>query len=244
MFYGDYHTHTIYSHGKGSVEDNVRAAEKKGLKAIAITDHGISGYPDNLNPEDFESFMADVAESRRLHPDIKVLAGVETNLISCDGDVDLPHSFSERLDLVVCGFHFARVPSRLTDFFDFWLPNMMPLVRSGAKRIARNTDAYIRAMERYRIGVISHPLRSCKVDLKVLGEAAARLGVYMELNGKSMCMSADDLRTLAETGCKFICSSDAHESERVGDFSAADKFVAAGLDLSLIVNYNGEPSFR
>ena len=28
MFYGDYHTHTIYSHGKGSVEDNVLAAEK------------------------------------------------------------------------------------------------------------------------------------------------------------------------------------------------------------------------
>ena len=36
----DYHTHTTFSHGKGSIEDNVKEAVKKGLKAIAITDHG------------------------------------------------------------------------------------------------------------------------------------------------------------------------------------------------------------
>ena len=36
----DLHTHTTYSHGKGSVEDNVRAAMNKGLGYIAISDHG------------------------------------------------------------------------------------------------------------------------------------------------------------------------------------------------------------
>lgn len=37
---GDYHTHTVFSHGHGSIEDNVKAAIKMGLKEIAITDHG------------------------------------------------------------------------------------------------------------------------------------------------------------------------------------------------------------
>ena len=36
----DYHTHTTFSHGKGSIEDNVKVAISKGLKALAISDHG------------------------------------------------------------------------------------------------------------------------------------------------------------------------------------------------------------
>ena len=36
---GDYHTHTVYSHGFGSVEENVKQAENLGLKEIAITEH-------------------------------------------------------------------------------------------------------------------------------------------------------------------------------------------------------------
>ena len=35
----DYHTHTTYSHGTGSVEDNVKIAIEKGFDYIAITDH-------------------------------------------------------------------------------------------------------------------------------------------------------------------------------------------------------------
>ena len=35
----DLHTHTFYSHGTGSVRENVIAAIKHGLKRVAITEH-------------------------------------------------------------------------------------------------------------------------------------------------------------------------------------------------------------
>ena len=38
--WGDYHTHTSYSHGRGTVGDMVLAAKDRGLKEVAITDHG------------------------------------------------------------------------------------------------------------------------------------------------------------------------------------------------------------
>ena len=49
-FFGDYHTHTIYSrkpyifynHAKGSIEDNIIEAKNVGLKELAISDHGFS----------------------------------------------------------------------------------------------------------------------------------------------------------------------------------------------------------
>ena len=38
--YYDIHTHTTYSHGKGSIEDNAAAAVAAGLKILGISDHG------------------------------------------------------------------------------------------------------------------------------------------------------------------------------------------------------------
>lgn len=242
-FWGDYHTHTVYSHGKGTVEDNVRAARDLGLKAIAITDHGICGYPQNMHPIDFEPFLVEIERCRELYPDMQILAGVEANLISQRGELDMPSNAEDKLDIILCGYHTIRIPDKISAMFKMWMPNMMPTKRRSARR-AKNTDSYIRAMQDYRVSVIAHPLRQFPCDLKALGEAAKTYGVYIELNGKNCMFTPEDFDTLGKTGCEFICSSDAHDVSRIGDFSAVEKFEAAGLDKSLIANWERFPTLR
>lgn len=41
----DYHTHTVYSHGKGSIEDNVKVAISKGIKKLVFQTMGIKTLP-------------------------------------------------------------------------------------------------------------------------------------------------------------------------------------------------------
>ena len=53
----DYHTHTTYSHGKGSIEDNVKAAVDAGLSALAFTDHGPGHLSYAVNRENLRVML-------------------------------------------------------------------------------------------------------------------------------------------------------------------------------------------
>ena len=56
----DLHTHTTYSHGKGSVGDNVKVALDKGLEYIAISDHGPGHIFYGMNRQDFPNLKKDI----------------------------------------------------------------------------------------------------------------------------------------------------------------------------------------
>ncbi len=104
--YADYHTHTCYSHGQGTVEENVMAARKKVLREIAITDHG----PRHLfigikSKQSFDRMRLEVAACQKKYPDINVLLGVEANIISQEGDIDVSEDILPCLDLILVGYH-------------------------------------------------------------------------------------------------------------------------------------------
>jgi len=103
----DYHTHTKYSrhnHGKSSVEENVRVAYERGLNQIAITDHGFNQKTFGVRRKDIPQVKKDIEDAKEMYP-IDVLLGVEANLISSNGDIDIVEEDYENLDIVLCGFH-------------------------------------------------------------------------------------------------------------------------------------------
>lgn len=59
-FYGDYHTHSVYSDGRAKISDAALYAGKIGLKELAITDHGFANVTLSLTEKKFEKEIIDV----------------------------------------------------------------------------------------------------------------------------------------------------------------------------------------
>ena len=114
----DYHTHTIHSHGTGTVLDNLKAAAAKGLKEVAISDHG----PANLfgigtkGIDTFRQIRAEMEAAAQLVPNVRGLLGVEANILSVDGRLDISEEDLEIFDVVQrdCIFWLIPVPKGRT----------------------------------------------------------------------------------------------------------------------------------
>lgn len=240
-FWGDYHTHTVYSHGKGSIEDNVRHAAQIGLKEIAITDHGFSHGVFGMRRKDLARMQVQIWSLKQKYPQVRVYLGTEANLLSRDGHIDVTKADKFKLQLTVCGYHkFVRTTH---DWFRFFLPNNLGL--STRKQIARNTDAYIKALAHNEIDILSHPGNYCLCDTRAVAQACKHFGTYFELNGKRIFLTDEMLAEAAAQGCEFVCDSDAHTPDRVGDFSVAlARIERVGIPLSQIANYMRFPTFR
>ncbi len=72
----DLHTHTTFSHGKGSIEDNVKVAIEKGLKAIAITDHGPGHLTYGIKREAIPIMRKQIDLLSKKYTEIKIYLGV------------------------------------------------------------------------------------------------------------------------------------------------------------------------
>lgn len=244
--WGDYHTHTVYSrmhHGKGTVEQNVAAAVNRGLKEIGLSDHGLRHRTYGLKESAFSSFMADIRAATIKYPQIKVYASNESDIISERGDIDMTDKVLKRLDYLIMGYHKIVRPRSIKDFWNFFMPNYIS--KDNPVQKSKNTDAYVKALINNKIDIISHPLRDCPIDLYTVGTVAAKLGVYIELNGKRVDMTAKQINMLADLGCEFILSSDAHSPKRVGDVAVGlEAAKAAGLPMEKIANWDRLPTFR
>ncbi len=240
-FWGDYHTHTVYSHGKGSIEDSVLKAAKLGLRELAITEHGFNHLCYNLRRGELAKMREQAEMLAEKYPQVKLYIGVEANILSPNGKIDVREADKPKLDLTVCGYH--KLVRAFPASLQYFLPNNIGL--SGAKTIARNTAAYLSALEKNEIDILSHPGNSCKCDVREVARACKYFGTYFELNGKRIALSDEELAAAAEEGCEFIASSDAHEPRRVGDFSLPVKRIEKlGIPLSRLANYERLPLFR
>lgn len=246
----DYHTHTPYSHGKNTVEENALAAKAKNLTAIGITDHGFSHLAFGLKRKKVAALKAD-CRSAEQKTGVRVLVGMEANIRGVSGLTDITEKEYDDFDLFIAGKHVMVAYQTFGDFRRYFLGNFIADKFKKGKNVSQklidyNTSAYINAIKNNPIDIISHLGYLCPCDVTEVAKCARDYGTYIELNSKKTHFTDEELFFVAQTGVRFVIDSDAHSSSRVGDTRLVEEQLSrVGFDFSKIDNIDGRlPSFR
>jgi len=239
--WADYHTHTRYSHGTGTIEQNVEAAIKKGLRVIGISEHGPGNIGLRIRLEDFYRMREEIEKLRIKYRDIQILLGCEANVISLDGDLDIPDHVLSILDYKMVGLHPLIWPRSLKDGFGLLVENMISkLIRNAdllEKVMKQNTMALVRAISKNNINIVTHPGLHLPIDTAELARAAAECGTALEINSGHGYMTKEYVIIAKKNGAKFVIGSDAHQPKNVGNFRKALEIIReVGLSEDDIIN--------
>ncbi len=193
---GDLHMHTTASDGSNSIAEMIAAAQARGLKYIAITDH--SQRVSMANGLNSERLLAQWAEIDRINKTLKgftVLKGVEVDILEAGG-LDIPDDVLKEADWIVGSVHYGQNQPR----------------EQITKRI-------VDALANPWLSAIGHPTgrlinkrKSYAVDLDAVYAAAKEHGKALELNANPARLDLDDVACAAAKrhGIPIVISSDAH----------------------------------
>ena len=241
IVFADYHTHTVYSHGSGTISDNVKAARAKGLEEVGIADHGPAnwGHIGSTSLRVFEKIIDEVEEIQTEFDDLTILAGTEANVISYQGDLDVPLELQRKLDKVLAGFHVNIRPKSLEDGVKFLSQWTLGKLSKKVKLKARNdnTKAIVAAVYNNEIDIITHPGLNISIDTPELARACVKMDTALEINAGHGVKSVEFIRAAAHEGAKFAIGSDAHTPANVGKLETGVKAAqSAGLSPDQIIN--------
>lgn len=221
----DLHIHTnVNPHAYSTLEENIRSAQEKGMRVIAITNHG----PALQDSPHWWSLV-----NMRVIPeyvgDLRVLKGVETNIIDENGNFDINQRIYDVMDIILCGLHTVEAYGDPSD-------------------IIKNTRAVINMIRSQKIDIMVHlgnPQFPLEYELVV--QEAVKAGVAIEINNSSLKNS----RKGSRPNCKKILElckkyevmvslgTDSHISYDIGEFKEAQLLIEeVGYPVESIINYS------
>ncbi len=199
---GDLHVHSALSgDADDPLADMVRVASERGLRYVAITDHGENLVINGATRAEMLEEREAIIRLRREYPDLVILHGCELN-IDPDGGLDYDQEFLEGFDYCVASVH---------SHFD--------LERS------RQTIRVLTAMENPAVNAIGHlqgrrigKRPGIEIDVDAVLEGAELTGTAIEINSHldRLDASPEVLRLATGRDVTFVIDTDAH---RVGELA-------------------------
>lgn len=223
----DTHVHTVASgHAYSTIDEIAKVAEIKGMEMVAITDHS-PGLPGGAHEFYFTNM--------KILPDylhgVRILKGVECNIIDYEGSIDFGPNVLGQLDLVIASLH-------------------PPCIPYADKEVITRT--VIKTMENPYVNIIGHPGDDrYPLDMDQIAYYAKEHKVLLEVNNSSLKRTstrvggAENVREMLLC-CKnhktpVIIGSDAHFSHHIGGFDEAIELLKE-IDFPehLVMNRNKE----
>ena len=200
---GVIHVHTRYSDGANTIAEMARACKKQGYQYLVVSDHSKTAvYANGLSEEHILEQHREIEQLNAEMENFTILKSIECDILP-DGSLDYSDSVLTSFDLVIGSIH-----SKL---------KMSP--EEATRRI-------LRAMENPYLTILGHPTgrlllarEGYPVDMHRIIEAAAELGVAIELNANPHRLDIDWrlLREATERGVKISINPDAHRVDGIND---------------------------
>jgi DNA polymerase (family 10) len=227
----DLHMHTTASDGQSSLREMVSAAQARGHKYIAITDHSKRvSMANGLDPARLRAQWKEIDALNRELDGFVVLKGIECDILE-QGGMDLPDDVLAEADWVIASVHYGQQQPR-----------------------QQITERILGALENPHVSIIAHPTgrlinrrKPYEVDLDQIFAAAAKNCKLLELNANPARLDLNDVHCAAAKRHKIpiVISSDAHTTSgmdvlRYGVLQAR----RAGLTAADVANTRPLPKFK
>ncbi len=223
----DVHTHTISSgHAYSTINENMQAASEKGLTALAITDHS-PGMPGSTHLFHFANLKVIPNELYG----VKLLRGVEANIINYEGEIDMPEGILSSLDMVIASLHPPCI-----EFAD------EETVTACIEKVMKNPY----------VNIIGHPGDNrYPMNWERIVKSSKETGTLLEVNNASLKPGSfrpgvrENLIMILKY-CKqyevpVVLGSDAHFYTAIGEFKEAiELFEEIDFPENLVLNTNPE----
>ena len=198
---GDLHVHSKWSDGTSSIEEIVKAAQKRGYQYVAICDHSKSlRIAHGLDESRLMKQMEEIDRINEKMRNFQILKGAEVDILS-DGKLDLSEKILEKLDLAVAAIHSGFKQDR-----------------------GKMTKRIIRALENPYIHILAHPSGRLlgardpyEVGIDELMEAAKKYGKALEINAYFERLDLNDIhcRKAKEMGVRVGIGTDSHHLDQM-----------------------------
>ena len=221
----DMHTHTVASgHAYSTIHENIQFAKKHGMKFLGTSDHGstMTGGPA-------EYFFHNLKVVPREMDGVKILRGMEANILDVNGNIDeLDSKALDGLDYLIASLHIVCIePSTKED----------------------NTMAILNVMDKEKVKIIGHPDDArYELDYEAIVKKAKEKNILLEVNNSSLSPNTSRegarenilkyLELCKEYGVRIIMGTDSHICYDIGAFQYAEAIIEeANFPKELVINY-------